>query len=161
MTGANSSGDRRLGFDDRIVILARGTTAQLSASLDVLNDLAEVRKAKESSALFVDAAPVEQAELVDELKQRVTAAPDDAPTVCILDTGVTSAHPLLEDLIAPADAMAVDPAWGGHDDGGGAASMGHGTEMAGLAAYGDLAPHLASRAAIQMQHHLESVFFLP
>jgi hypothetical protein len=105
-------GDRRLGFDDRIVILARGTATQLSASLDVLNDLAEVRKAKESSALFIDAAPEEQVDLVDGLKQRVTPAPNDAPAVCILDTGVTRAHPLLEDVIAPADAMAVDPAWG-------------------------------------------------
>src|SRR3984893_463231 len=154
-------GERRLGFDDRIVILARGTTAQLSASLDVLNDLAEVRKAKESSALFADASPEEQADLVDELKQRVTPAANDAPAVCILDTGVTRAHPLLEDLIAPADAMAVDPAWGGHDDGGGAASMGHGTEMAGLAAYGDLAPQLASGAPVHMRHRVESVKILP
>jgi hypothetical protein len=154
-------GDRRLGFDDRIVILARGTATQLSASLDVLNDLAEVRKAKESSALFIDAAPEEQVDLVDGLKQRVTPAPNDAPAVCILDTGVTRAHPLLEDVIAPADAMAVDPAWGGHDDGGGAANMGHGTEMAGLAAYGDLASHLASEAPVQMRHRLESVKILP
>jgi hypothetical protein len=154
-------GDRRLGFDDCIVILARGTATQLSASLDVLNDLAEVRKAKESSALFIDAAPEEQVDLVDGLKQRVTPAPNDAPAVCILDTGVTRAHPLLEDVIAPADAMAVDPAWGGHDDGGGAANMGHGTEMAGLAAYGDLASHLASEAPVQMRHRLESVKILP
>ena len=154
-------GDRRLGFDDRIVILARGTATQLSASLDVLNDLAEVRKAKESSALFIDAAPEEQADLVDGLKQRVTPTPNDAPAVCILDTGVTRAHPLLEDVIAPADAMAVDPAWGGHDDGGGTANMGHGTEMAGLAAYGDLAFHLASEAPVQMRHRLESVKILP
>jgi hypothetical protein len=154
-------GDRRLGFDDRIVILARGTATQLSASLDVLNDLAEVRKAKESSALFIDSAPEEQADLVDGLKQRVTATPNDAPAVCILDTGVTRAHPLLEHVIAPADAMAVDPTWGGHDDGGGAANMGHGTEMAGLAAYGDLASHLASEAPVQMRHRLESVKILP
>ena len=154
-------GNRRLGFDDRIVILARGTATQLSASLDVLNDLAEARKAKESSALFIDAAPEEQADLVDGLKQRVTPTPNDAPAVCILDTGVTRAHPLLEDVIAPADAMAVDPAWGGHDDGGGTANMGHGTEMAGLAAYGDLAFHLASEAPVQMRHRLESVKILP
>jgi hypothetical protein len=109
----------------------------------------------------VDAPPEEEAELVDEFKRRVTPAPDDAPAVCILDTGVTRSHPLLEDLIAPTDAMAVDPAWGGHDDGGGAANMGHGTEMAGLAGYGDLAPHLASGAPVQMRYRLESVKILP
>ena len=154
-------GERRLGFDDRIVILVRGTATQLSASLDVLNDLAEVRKAKESSAFFVDASPEEQAEWLGDLKQRVTPAAGDAPAVCILDTGVTRAHPLLEDLIAPDDAMAVDPAWGGHDDGGGAGNMGHGTEMAGLAAYSDLAPYLVSRMPVPMRHRLESVKILP
>lgn len=154
-------GERRLGFDDRIVILVRGATAQLSASLDVLNDLAEVRKAKESSAFFVDASPEEQADWLDNLKQRVTPAAGDAPAVCILDTGVTRAHPLLEDLLAPDDAMAVDPAWGGHDDGGGAGNMGHGTEMAGLAAYGDLTPHLFSKTPVPVRHRLESVKILP
>lgn len=154
-------GERRLGFDDRIVIVVRGTIAQLSVSLDVLNDLAEVRKAKESATFFVDASPEEQAEWLANLKQRVSPALANAPTVCLLDTGVTQAHPLLEDLIAPNDAMAVDPAWGGHDNGGGPGNMGHGTEMAGLAAYGDLAPHLGSRAPILIRHRLESVKILP
>lgn len=154
-------GERRLGFDDRIVILVRGTSAQLSASLDVLNDLAEVRKAKESSTFFVDVSAGEQAEWLNDLKQRVILPAEDSPAVCILDTGVTRAHPLLEDLIAAVDAMAVDPTWGGHDDGGGPGNMGHGTEMAGLAAYGDLAPHLASGAPFHMRHRLESVKILP
>ncbi len=154
-------GERRLGFDDRIVVLVRGTAVQLSASLDVLNDLAEVRKAKESSAFFADASPEEQAEWLDDLKQRANAPDEDAPAVCVLDTGVTRAHPLLEDLIAPADAMAVDPTWGGHDNGGGAGNMGHGTEMAGLAAYGDLTPVLAARAPVRMRHRLELVKILP
>ncbi|GER07158.1 hypothetical protein JCM17843_14680 [Kordiimonadales bacterium JCM 17843] len=154
-------GERRLGFDDRIVILVRGTASQISASLDVLNDLAEVRKAKESAAFFVDVSPEEQAEWLDDFRQRIIPAAKNAPTVCILDTGVTRAHPLLVDHIAAADAMAVDPAWGGHDDGGGPGNMGHGTEMAGLAAFGDLAPHLASRAPVQMRHRLESVKILP
>jgi len=154
-------GERRLGFDDRIVVLVQGTTAQLSASLDVLNDLAEVRKAKESATFFVDASPEEQAEWLDNLKQRVNPAMGDSPAVCLLDTGVTQAHPLLEDLIAPDDAMAVDPAWGGHDNGGGGGNMGHGTEMASLAAYGDLAPHLGSRVPLLIRHRLESVKILP
>lgn len=154
-------GERRLGFDDRIVVLVQGNAVQLSSSLDVLDDLAEVRKAKESSAFFVDASPAEQAEWVSDLKERVILPSRDAPAVCIFDTGVTRAHPLLEDLIAPADAMAVDPAWGGHDDGGGAGNMGHGTEMAGLAAYGDLATCLVARSPLQMRHRLESVKILP
>jgi subtilase family protein len=154
-------GDRRLGFDDRIVILVRGTASNLSGSLDVLNDLAEVRKAKESSALFADAPAEEQAQWLDNLKARMTPPGAGAPAVCILDTGITRAHPLLEDLIDAADAMSVDTAWGSHDDGGGAASRGHGTEMAGLATYGDLVSMLVSDSAVHMRHRLESVKILP
>ena len=139
-------GERRLGFDDRIVTLVRGTAANLSGSLDVLNDLAEVRKAKESSAPFADAPTEEQAQRLNDFKARLTPPDAGAPAVCILDTGITRAHPLLEDLIEAADAMSVDPAWGSRDDGGGQASRGHGTEMAGLAAYGDLVPILVSAA---------------
>jgi hypothetical protein len=74
---------------------------------------------------------------------------------------VNRGHPLLENVIAPADATAVDPAWGAHDDGGGPLSMGHGTEMVGLAAYGDLATAIQSNGAIQFRHCVESVKILP
>jgi len=45
-------GARQLAFDDRIVVLVHGAAAQLSGSLAVLNDVAEVRLAKESAALI-------------------------------------------------------------------------------------------------------------
>src|SRR5262249_13531817 len=35
-------GERRLAFDDRIVVLVHGTARQIAASIDVLNDVAEV-----------------------------------------------------------------------------------------------------------------------
>ena len=154
-------GPRRLAFDDRTVVLVRGTADQLARSLDVLNDLAEVRQAKESAALFIDASPNEQEAWIEALESRTMPPAPDAPAVCILDTGVTRGHPLLEQLIAPEDATAVDPAWGSHDDGGGAAGMGHGTEMAGLAAYGDLAEALSSGMPLAFRHRLESVKILP
>lgn len=156
-----SVGDRRLAFDDRIVALVRGRASQLSMSLDVLNDIAELRRAKESAAFFVDAPVNEQAQWVNDLAQRTIPPSPDAPAVCILDTGVTRAHPLLDRIIAPNDATAVDPTWGPHDDGGGQGAMGHGTEMAGLAAYGDLVEVLASTNPVHLRHRLESVKILP
>ncbi|MEO5375339.1 MAG: S8 family peptidase [Alphaproteobacteria bacterium] len=148
--------ERRLGFDDRIVILVKGTAAQLSASLDVLNEFAELRRAKESAAFFVDAlSPSEQADWVGNLKDRIILPDENAPTVCILDTGVTHGHPLLRDILAPEDATAVDLSWDTHDH------AGHGTEMAGLAAYGDLVRALASSAPVPIRHRLESVKILP
>jgi hypothetical protein len=154
-------GERRLAFDDRIVVLAHATATQLSGSLDVLNDLAELRRAKIGAAQFDDAAVTEQATWVTDLKARTTPSAEGAPAVCVLDTGVTRAHPLLEEVIAPQDATAVDPAWGAHDNGGGQGIMGHGTDMSGLAAYGDLATVIAAGAPVRLRHCVESVKILP
>jgi hypothetical protein len=154
-------GERRLGFEDRIVVLVRGTAAQLSASLDVLNDDAEVRRAKDGAAFFADLPVDQQVNWVDDLKARVDPPSTKAPAVCILDTGVTRAHPLLDDVIDPNDTAAVDPTWGAHDDGGGPLAMGDGTEMAGLAAYGDLVSALAGSSRITFRHRVESVKILP
>jgi subtilisin family serine protease len=154
-------GERRIAFDDRTVVLVRASASQLSDSLDVLSDVAEVRRAKETAALFVDASPEKQAEWVKDLKRRTSPPPADAPAVCVLDTGVTRGHPLLEDAIAPGDVTAVDPTWGTADDGGGSHCAGHGTQMAGLVLYGDLVPHLASSAPVLLRHRVESVKILP
>lgn len=154
-------GESRLAFDDRIVVLAYGAATRLSTSVAVLNDVAEVRRAKDPVSFFDALTAEEQAEWVDDLKSRTTPPTATAPAVCVLDTGVTRAHPLLEDLISEDDATAVDPAWGASDDGGGPRLMGHGTEMAGLAAYGDLADVLVSGAPVVFRHRIESVKILP
>jgi hypothetical protein len=146
---------RRLMFDDRLVTLVRGAPAQLAASIDVLNDVAEVRKAKETATVFVDMGPEDQGEWAKELRNRVTPLSADSPAVCVLDTGVTRMHPLLEDSLDAADCHSCDPAWGAHDHNG------HGTEMAGLALYGDLTPVIAGTQNVALRHRLESVKILP
>ena len=107
-----SVGARRLAFDDRTICLVRATAIQLSASLDVLSDLAELRKAKSASAFFVDLAPADQADWANELLARLTHPEGNAPAVCVLDTGVTAGHPLIAPALAATDATAVNPAWG-------------------------------------------------
>ncbi|MCL6521431.1 MAG: S8 family peptidase [Firmicutes bacterium] len=154
-------GEQRLVFDDRIVVLVRATPEQLSGSIDVLNDVAEVRRAKESAAFFVDMSRQDQLAWAEDFSRRITRPPTDAPAVCILDTGVASGHPLLQPVIDQSGVTSVDPTWGGHDDGGGPGRMGHGTEMAGLAAYGDLTPLLSGSALVRVHHRLESVKILP
>lgn len=146
---------QRLEFEDRIVCLVFGTPEQLSVSLDVLNDIAEVRKAKETAAFFVDQTPAEQGAWVQDLVQRTQPPPSGAPAVCILDTGVNSGHPLIALGLDVADKMAVDPIWGTDDHDG------HGTEMAGLALYGNLVPALAGSQPVFLRHRLESVKVLP
>lgn len=154
--------DRRLEFDDRIVTLALSTPSRLSTSLDVLNDMAELRRAKESAGVFVDMGPEEQVNWVQDLLERTTRPGGDdgaggahTPAVCVLDTGVNRGHPLLEASLAATDVHASDPAWGTNDH------HGHGTEMAGLALYGDLTPLLTRAEPVRLTHILESVKILP
>lgn len=69
--------------------------------------------------------------------------PDGAPGVCTLDSGVTSAHPLLGPAIGEATAVPAqlgDPA-DGH---------GHGTMVAGLALYGDVQQCIERRSFVPM-----------
>jgi len=152
---------RRIEFDDRIVTLVFATPRTLSGSLDVMGDIAELQRAKETATFFVREKPGDQAEWTKDLAERTRAAQPDAPAVCLLDTGVNAGHPLLEGSLAPEDRHACDPTWGVDDDGGGPDMEGHGTEMAGLALYGDLVELIAGGAAVELRHRLESVKILP
>ena len=144
-----------LTFPNRIVLLAFGPAETLAASLDVLNDIAELRRAKEPPEDFLSLAPIEQAHFVEDLAGRLVLPNQPAPSVCILDTGVNRGHPLLEGSLEVEDCQSYEPGWGPDD------RRGHGTQMAGLALLGDLAPLLSSGMPVPVHHVLESVKILP
>lgn len=147
-----SSGTLR--FPDRTVVLARGNTDQMTASVELLDCVAELRLAKDLASFFSEISPREQGEWVDDFVSRLALPGDDCPAVCVLDTGVTRDHPLIEPALAVRDVLACDPEWGTHDHDG------HGTEMAGLALHGDLTGALARIDAGELEHVLESVKIL-
>lgn len=148
-------GSRRLEFPDRVVRTLRATPSELSASIDVLSDLAELRLAREAPATFVKMTGAEQGEWVNELAARLVPSPAQAPAVCVLDTGVNRGHPLLEGSLDPADLHSVEPGWSHADH------HGHGTEMAGLALFGDLRGALEAIGPHVLRHRLESSKILP
>lgn len=148
---------RRLQFEDRVVLLAKASVDQLSRALDALGDVAELRGVAVGAAPFDVMDGPEQAEWTKELEGRLVPPGDDAPAVCILDTGVNLGHRLLRNMLAAQDAHAVEPQWGAQDH----HKDGHGTAMAGLAVYGDLSGALASTSQIRPRHRLESVKVLP
>lgn len=149
--------DKQVNFPERTVLLMYGSQQQLSRSVMTLNCVAELRYAKETAELFDGMDAGEQLEWVVDLQQRVQLPPPDdtVPRVCLLDSGVTRAHPLLEPLMDAGDLHTVEPVWGVDDE------ADHGTGLAGLAAYGDLTNALSSAEPIKVFNRLESVKLVP
>ena len=149
--------DKQVNFPERTVLLMYGSQQQLSRSVMTLNCVAELRYAKETAEFFDGMDIVEQREWADDLQLRVQLPPSDdtAPRVCLLDSGVMRAHPLLEPLMDVGDLHTVEPLWGVDDE------ADHGTGLAGLAAYGDLTDALSSAEPIKISNRLESVKLVP
>ena len=149
--------DKQVNFPERTVLLMYGSQQQLSQSVMTLNCVAELRYAKETAEFFDGMSVDEQREWTDDLQRRAQFPPSDdtAPRVCLLDSGVTRAHPLLTPLMDEGDLHTVEPAWGVNDE------ADHGTGLAGLAAYGDLTDALSSAGPISVPNRLESVKLVP
>ena len=143
-----------LAFPERRVYLARATPEQMAASLDVLDAIAEIRRAKESRVFFVALRGPESKEWVDDLLGRTIRA-DNPSAICLLDSGLNAGHPLLEPFTHTQCRLAARPEWGRNDQ------IGHGTRMAGLALFGDLAPILSSSSPADVYSSIESVKLLP
>lgn len=145
--------EQQANFPERTVLLMYGSEQQFSRSVMTLNCVAELRRAKETADFFDELNVEEQREWQDELLLRTHYGreDDDTPRICLLDSGVTRAHPLLAPLLREEDMHTTDLA-GLTDD-----SANHGTGMAGLAAYGDLTDAIASNDPVHVDHRLESV----
>lgn len=148
-------GQRHLEFVDRVVVLAYADVDQLRASVALIDTIAELRRAKDLASFFMGMGAEEQAGWIDDVLDGAPEVEVDAVAVCLLDTGVNRGHPLLAPYLDEDDMHAVDAGWGVADH------AGHGTEMAGLAAWGDLSPVLAGDWVEPPRHRLESVVLLP
>jgi hypothetical protein len=146
--------DAALFFPERTVLLGLATKPQL---LRLLSEplIAEIRRAQETAHFWTSSPNEEQTGWAKNLLGRLRANPDPRVSVCILDTGVNNGHMLLSPILATGDCHSVNPNWGTHDH------HGHGTAMAGIAGYGNLASALESRHAVTVRHGLESVKILP
>jgi hypothetical protein len=146
---------QRLVFPDREVRLVFADDRTVGRLFLNSDSIAEVRRARDTPALFVHWSNVEQAAWASDLAARLVVPDICDIAVCVLDTGVTRAHPLLAPALESNDVHAYDPTWPGGD------SHGHGTNMAGTALYGDLVPLLETNTKVSLTHCLESVKVLP
>lgn len=146
-----------LHLPEHAVMLLKTTRRTLASATVLLNFVSELRRPAVTGAFFMELTPSEQHQFAEDLQRRLLPPPEDAPAVCVLDTGVNRGHPLLQDLLSEVDLDTVKPEWGKDDH----YQNGHGTQMAGLAAYGDLTSLLTHNEPVQLTHRLESVKILP
>lgn len=144
-------------FPERSVIVIHANKNQLERLSMFSDDIAEYRRAKETADFWIAMDNKEQAEWVEDLLGRIQVVREESVSICILDNGVNNGHPLLKPIMADIDCQSVDPSWGTHDH----HQYGHGTLMAGVAAYGNLAQVLSDTRIIKLDHRLESVKIIP
>lgn len=142
---------QRLVLPDHVILIAKATRQQLESSLNLLNTLAEIRKPRPCSLGLTRLSDLEQHDWLDETLERIDWPSLGAPAVCVIDTGVNRAHPLIEPALALTDSQTLLP------DGDRSDSFHHGTLMAGLSLFGDLREIMLSTETWRQLHRLESV----
>ncbi|MBP4138312.1 S8 family peptidase [Flavobacterium geliluteum] len=145
-------GQSQIELAEYIVKLVKATSKQLSDSLLLLDNLAELRKPQEI-ANFIESYE-DKREWLNDLKDRTeNSFNENSVLICLLDTGINNKHPLLENFVFDENLHSHNESWGVQDN---YPNGGHGTGVAGLALYGDLTDALSSSENINIYHGLES-----
>ncbi len=152
-----TSNSSTLLFPERAVKIVNVNLAELETISRSSDDIAEYRLAKETATFWTDMQNREQSEWANDLSDRLNLNTDSNVAICILDNGVNNGHSLLSPLLHDNDCLTVEASWGTHDH----HSIGHGTLMSGIAAYGDLEKCLSHPNVVELTHSLESVKICP
>ena len=147
--------DEAIKFPERTVVIADLNRDLLGELIESSDDIAEFRLAKETASFFVNLTNPEQLDWVQDLRSRIVVPENSNVSVTVLDTGINNGHLLLEPLLDDADMHTINADWQKTDHDG------HGTLMAGVAAFGDVWRALESRGMIRINHRLVSSKILP
>ncbi len=143
-----------ISFPEREVVLAMADVEAMARLIKNSDAVAELRIAKDTPSMFLDMGQIEQERWVTDVADRILEPGQHAIALCLLDSGVTRTHPLIEPALDSSDMHTYEPSWGVHDN------WGHGTQMAGLALYSDLLDVLQTSNQVKLRHRLESVKIL-
>ncbi|MGK0270560.1 MAG: hypothetical protein ACI88H_001207 [Cocleimonas sp.] len=140
-----------LRFKGRLVKLVSGSINDLASIQDLSSLIAEVRPVSSVSSYFVESSKLDQKEWIESFDYKITPSP---VSICILDTGINSGHPLLSSISNINNHVTYDPSWINGD------VQGHGTAMAGIASFGDL-KHTLTSDDFNVNVTIESAKILP
>jgi hypothetical protein len=149
-------GEGRLRFAEREVVFVHGDLSAIARLVASTDAVAELRLGRDDASFFTSGeGRDDQGGWIESAAGRLQESVErDSVAVCLLDTGVNRGHPLLAPLFAGADLHVINPDWGVDDH------HGHGSEMSGLAFYGDLTTVLASTDPLSPTFVGESVKLL-
>ncbi len=141
-------------FPERIVMGCRVNFRKLILLLEHSSRIAEFRKMPTPTSFFTNLTPVEQREFSVEMGERIHSDTSSKVSICLLDTGVNNGHPILAPIIKDSDKHTIEVSRGVDD------KAGHGTQMAGIAAFFTLEDKLETMDTIDVYHFIESVKML-
>jgi len=148
--GVETSG-RRSEFVDILVYNVIATRSTMNRLIGSSAAVVELRGASNFIAEHAELPASSRIQQYLTIADRVVPAPPAAPWVTLLDTGVNRSNALLSPALPEARCRAVARAWDPLDPDG------HGTKMAGVALYGDLADAAGGTGSIRLDIGLESV----
>ena len=148
-------GAHPLVFPEDVALFARASAQVLAQVNEFTLSISRLARAKRIGDFVLRLVPEDQHRLAEEFLARLHIPGDRQSALCILDTGVKREHILLSPLIQPADCLAYRDEWGSNDH------QGHGTAMAGVCGYGDLAESMAQESPVSVPYVIESVKIFP
>jgi hypothetical protein len=142
-----------LEFPERSVFIVKANRGLFMLLLKASDFLAEIRSVSPLASFFYRSTPSDSQDWIDELIERTDFNSNSNSAISVIDTGVNNGHPLLKNIIPDSncDAVVADDA---------ADRAGHGTQMCGVVAYGNLSKCLESRQRIIIDKHITSVKIL-
>jgi hypothetical protein len=155
-------GNTSLTFFNSAVFLIRCSANDLEKAPELIANLEELRKAKETPELILESSPLEQAQWAENIAGRIRQSEEIACAVSILDSGVNYNNPLLSFVCDENYSATWDPEWPNFDAYKPLSPYNdHGSLQAGTATFGNLMQLALSDEEIDITYAIESGRILP